>query len=85
MAWKDLQSLLGSARRRLGAAHTSWSTIAALLRATAGVAVDKKEMRIKDGVLFLNTHPAVKSEVLLRKQDILRMFRECGVGVTDIK
>ena len=85
MEWKDLKSLLGPIGRRLGSDHTSWSTIAALLHSTAGVVVDKKAMRIRNGVLFLDTHPAVKSEILLRKQELLARFRECGVGAADIK
>ena len=43
---------------------------------TIGVKIDKKDMTVKDGVLFLSVPSIVKNEVYMNKRGILEKVKE---------
>ncbi|MDD5318389.1 MAG: hypothetical protein PHF79_01010 [Candidatus Pacebacteria bacterium] len=51
------------------------------------VSFTKKEIILKDNVLFIKTHPAIKNEIFLKKTSILSYLKEKNpeVSVSDIR
>jgi hypothetical protein len=48
-----------------------------------GVKVERKNLSIKDGVLFVSGSPALRQEIFLKKQHLLHAIS--GEGVVEIK
>ncbi|MBP6856741.1 MAG: hypothetical protein KBC42_03340 [Candidatus Pacebacteria bacterium] len=41
-----------------------------------GIVLEKKQLTIKNSVCDINTHPAVKNEIFLKKKEIMNSLRE---------
>jgi hypothetical protein len=44
-----------------------------------GVKVDKKDIRIKEGILHIQGSPALRQEVFLKKESLLSLIKAEGV------
>ena len=87
MEWKDLKSLLSKTQSALQAEMLLRETVAGTVSEVLGVSVSQRDLKIKNKVVTLNSHPALKNEVLFRKTEILNLLNERGVGgqVIDVR
>ena len=87
MEWKDVRSLLSKTQNILQGTLFLRNTIAHTLSEVLGVAVPGHEIKIKNKVVTLRSHPALKNEVVLKKTQILTLLQARGVGnqIVDIR
>ena len=87
MQWKDVKTLLAKTSGFLQAEILLRKTVADVVSEALGVSVAERDLKIKDRIVTLRSHPALKNEVLFKKVEILNLLKARGVGaqVADIR
>lgn len=85
MDWKDIKTLLLKHHTKFLSYSFSRKTIAQTLSDTLGVPVAESAVAVKGTSVFVSVHPAIKNELLLKKQEILLLLRKQSINVSDIK
>jgi len=86
MEWKEISSLLSKTLFRVSKRIRSRSLVAGALSKVFNIPIPDSSVRIKDGVVYLDAHPAVKSQLLIKKRHIMELLREqVGIDINDIK
>lgn len=79
MEWQDLRSLLERTRKILGTEIESRKDIAATVSGVLKVDIDERTVRIRGRKVVFDVHPAIKNEILLRKEELLTQLHRRGL------
>ena len=87
MDWKDIRSLLSNPTRLLVARVQLKTKVIDIISGVINTPIPADVVTIKNGTVFLDCHPVVKSEIVLKKARIMELLRIEGLGgqISDIR
>ncbi|MFA5022769.1 MAG: hypothetical protein WC385_02020 [Candidatus Paceibacterota bacterium] len=80
-----LNSLLARYRQLFADKQSEYGEILGVVKKQTGLKLSVGEIKLKEGVLFLKTKPKYKLEIILKKQNILDLFKEKGIKIVDLR
>ncbi len=54
------------------------------IKSATGLDIPEGSFKKSHATLFLNIHPAIRGEILMRKEEILSLFKKEGVNISNI-
>ena len=85
MELNDIQQFLEKYRKRLFGEEERLNAVLVAIKDGSSVVLNKKELAVKNGTIYLHAAPAIKNEIFLHKERILLLCKERGLRFTDIR
>ncbi len=86
MEWKDIQSLLSKISGKLQSYTLLQQAVSRAITQSLSITLPEDSVRVRGRTAFVDAHPAVKNEILLKKKEILASIqKEFGERVTDVR
>ena len=87
MDWKDIKSLISSAYARFASQQDLRAAVSYAIESVVGLKVPASSIDIRNRVALVHAHPALKNELFLRKESILKMIASQGFAdkLTDLR
>ena len=85
MELNNIQQFLEKYRKRLFGEEERLNAVLAAIKDGSSVVLNKKELAVKNGTIYLHAAPAIKNEIFLHKERILLLCKERGLRFTDIR
>jgi hypothetical protein len=84
---RHIKLFLEKAHSLLGTNDVVKEKTVEVIKEKIGIELTSEKIRVKNKIITIEAHPAVKNEVLLRKKELLNALSELGLGkqVIDIK
>ena len=85
MELNNIQQFLEKYRKRLFGEEERLNAVLAAIKDGSSVVLNKKELAVKNGTIYLHAAPAIKNEIFLHKERILLLCKERGLHFTEIR
>lgn len=84
MDYQSIGSLFEKVRKLLGASQAEKETVQALLTKHIGHTLPLSQFEIKNAILKIHASPIVRSEIFMRKSQILSDAKSLGLNIIEI-
>jgi len=78
------QSVLKSISEKIKEKSSFKETVVIEINNVIKANIKTDQIKIKDGKIFINTHPTIKSVIFLKKEEILKKLKEKGINIFSI-
>lgn len=78
------QSVLRSISEKIKEKSSFKETVVIEISNVIKANIKTDQIKIKDGKIFINTHPTIKSVIFLKKEEILKKLKEKGINIFSI-
>lgn len=81
----NLDSFLKKILQKVHQSETIDKEVVEIIRKHTNTPITKDIFSIKDKILITNTHPAIKQDLLLKKEKILEDFKNKSIEIIDLR
>ncbi len=78
--WKDIKSMLVKAGGALAFSENLKNEVVYAVNKILNINVPASSISLKRRIVFVSAHPAVKNEIAMKKEKILKILQERGFG-----
>lgn len=81
----NIGNFLGKILHTISASREQEHKIITSIKHIIGVSLSKDMFSVKDSILKIKTHPAIKQEILIQKELLLLEFKKHSLEITDVQ
>ncbi len=81
----NIGSYLESIRKKINEKFAYKDIVVEIIITTTGVTITRDAIKHKNNIIFIDAHPLIKSEIILRKEKILTLLHEKKLPYVDIR